>query len=293
MLLSERELVPAAPHLDAAYRRCRAVAREHAKTFYLASRFLEPERRRAVWAIYAFCRTADDIVDGGGSAEARLHALDAWEDGIRDAYRGIAADPIYVAYADAAARFAIPLEPALDLLRGARMDVVPQTYASFAQLQEYCYLVASTVGLLTIPVLGALTPEANAYGVKLGLAMQMTNILRDVGEDARMGRVYLPADELADHGLTANGIRTATAAFGDPAFIAFMRLQIRRAHALYEEAEPGIALLAPASRGTVRIAARLYRGILGRIEANGYDVFSRRAYVPWPQKVVTALRAVR
>ena len=292
MLLSERSGARAADGYDLAnsYARCRAIAREHARSFYLASRFLDFERRRAIWAIYAFCRTADDIVDGAGTADARMSALDAWERGLIDAYRGVARDPIFAALADAAERFGIPIAPALDLLRGARMDVVPQTYATYAELREYCYLVASTVGLLTIPVLGALNDDAGDYGVTLGLAMQLTNILRDVGEDSRMGRVYLPADELASHGLDAAAIHAGNV---DDAFVGFMREQIARANALYDEAEPGIALLAPASRGTVRAAARLYRGILGRIEANGYDVFTRRAYVPWPNKVITALRAAR
>jgi phytoene synthase len=292
VLLSERSPAdtPDSYDLASSYAHCRAMAREHAKSFYLASRFLDADRRRAIWAVYAFCRTADDIVDGAGSADARMAALDNWERGLIDAYRGVARDPIFAALVDAAERFTIPIAPALDLLRGARMDVVPHTYATFADLREYCYLVASTVGLLTIPVLGTLTADAADYGVTLGLAMQLTNILRDVGEDSRMGRVYLPVDELARHGLDAAAIHAGRV---DDAFIAFMREQIARAHTLYDEAEPGIELLAPSSRGTVRAAARLYRGILGRIEANGYDVFTRRAYVPWPNKVVTALRAVR
>ena len=186
--------------LEECYRVCREIVRFHSKTFYLSSLFLEPLKRRAVWAVYAFCRTADDIVDQESPAPAKLAAIDAWEGGLLDAYEGRASDPIFVAFADAAQRFGIPAEPALDLLRGARMDVSVRRYETYADLREYCYLVASTVGLLVMPVLGTLSPEAVGYGVALGRAMQMTNILRDVGEDARMDRIYLPAEDLRRFG---------------------------------------------------------------------------------------------
>jgi len=280
-------LAPAAPALAACYRICRDVAKRHSKTFYLSSLCLAPERRRAVWAVYAFCRTADDIVDGGLPAERRLDALDAWERGLRAAYDGRADDPVFVALADAVATYRIPLQPALDLLRGARMDVGTRRYETDDELREYCYLVASTVGLLVLPILGALTPEASRYGAVLGHAMQMTNILRDVGEDARMGRIYLPAESLRRAGCTEQTILAGCV--GAP-FAALMRDEIERVRRLYAEAEPGIALLAEESRYAVRVALVLYRGILDRIEQNGYDVFTRRAHVPVATKMLTAAR---
>jgi phytoene synthase len=272
--------------LEAAYRLCRGIVEHHSKTFYLSSLFLNAEKRRAVWAVYAFCRTADDIIDRIAPAQERLDAIDAWERRLVAAYKGVAADPIYIAFSDAAQRFEIPIEPALDLLRGARMDVTVERYATYEQLRGYCYHVASTVGLLVMPILGVVSPKATGYGIALGRAMQMTNILRDVGEDARMGRIYLPAEDLERFGCTEAAILAGRV---DDAFIELMRFEIARVRALYDEAEPGIALLAPESRYTVRLALSLYRGILGRIEANGYDVFARRAHVPLHGKVRTAL----
>jgi phytoene synthase len=272
--------------LEDCYRACREIVRFHSKTFYLSSLFLEPLKRRAVWAVYAFCRTADDIVDQPSPAPAKLAAIDAWEDGLLDAYEGRASDPIFVAFADAAQRFGIPAEPGLDLLRGARMDVAVCRYETYADLSEYCYLVASTVGLLVMPILGTLSPDAVGYGVALGRAMQMTNILRDVGEDARMDRIYLPAEDLRRFGCSEEVILAGRV---DESFTDLMRFEIARVRAMYAEAEPGIALLASESRFTVRLALGLYRRILERIEANDYDVFTRRAHVPFRTKLLMAL----
>ena len=279
---------PAAAELEACYQICREIARHHSKTFYLSSLFLGAAQRRAVWAVYAFCRTADDIVDRAAAADERLADLDAWERRLVAAYAGDADDPIFVAFADAARRYAIPIAPALSLLRGARADVTVHRYAAYAALHEYCYLVASTVGELVMPVLGTISPDALRYGVALGRAMQMTNILRDVGEDARMGRIYLPAEDLARFGCSEHDV---LAGRRDARFVALMQFEIARVRAMYREAEPGIALLAPRSRYTVRLALYLYRGILDRIERNGYDVFGRRAYVPLPWKIVAAIVA--
>jgi phytoene synthase len=191
-----------------------------------------------------------------------------------------------VALYDAVERFDIPLQPALDLLRGARLDITVRRYATYDDLREYCYLVASTVGLLTSPILGYTTDAALDYGVALGRAMQMTNILRDVGEDARMGRIYLPLDEMERFGYTESSIFEGVI---DEAFVRLMKFQIDRVRRLYAEAEPGIALLAPESRYTVRLALTLYRQILGSIEANRYDVYTKRAYVPFRSKMLAAL----
>ncbi|HTD33219.1 MAG TPA: squalene/phytoene synthase family protein [Candidatus Elarobacter sp.] len=294
MLASERPsagAVPRAapretPDLRACYRTCREITRVHSKTFHLSSLFLAPAKRRAIWAVYAFCRTADDIADRDAPARERLDALDAWERALREAYDGRPPGPVLAAFADAARRFAIPIEPALDLLHGVRIDVTTRRYATFEQLREYCYLVASTVGLLVLPVLGASSPDAARYAVALGRAMQMTNVLRDVGEDARMGRVYLPEEDLLRFGVTREAI---VAGLAGERFRALMAFEIARVRAMYREAEPGIALLSRDARYTVRLALTLYRGILARIEANGHDVFTRRAYVPLAAKLRAAL----
>lgn len=278
-----------APDLRAAYSACREITRSASKTFYLASLFLAPEKRRAVWAVYAFCRTADDIVDRAGTASNRLAAIDDLERKLIAASGGRASEPIFIAYADAARRFDVPLEPALALLRGGRMDVTVRRYATYDELCDYCYLVASTVGLLVSPILGYSSPEALEYGVLLGRAMQLTNILRDVGEDALMGRVYLPTEDLERFSYSESRLFEATV---DANFVELMRFEIARVRELYAEAEPGIAMLSADSRYTVRLALSLYRRILTAIELNDYDVFTRRAYVPLRSKIVTALSVV-
>ncbi len=275
-----------APDLRAAYQTCREITRIASKTFYLASLFLGAEKRRAVWAVYAFCRTADDVVDRTAPAADRIAALDDLERKLLAMAAGRANEPIFIAYADAARRFDIPLEPALNLLRGARMDITIRRYATYDELCEYCYLVASTVGLLVSPILGTNGDEALSFGITLGRAMQLTNILRDVGEDSLMGRIYLPAEDLTRFGYAESDVFAGRV---DANFIALMRFQIARVRALYAEAEPGIAMLSPESRYTVRLALSLYRGILSAIELNDYNVFSLRAYVPLRSKIATAL----
>ncbi len=278
----ERDATP----LDDAYRLCRDIAKEHSKTFYLSSLFLAPEKRRAVWAVYAYCRTADDIVDRMTPAADRLAALDAWERDLLATWAGRPPSPVFSAFADAAERFAIPIEPALALLRGARMDITRGRYETYDELLDYCYLVASTVGLLTSPILGYREPAALEYGVALGRAMQLTNILRDVGEDARMGRIYLPLEDLRRFGYTESSVFEEVV---DDSFVELMKFQIARCRELYTASEPGIAMLSPESRYTVRLALTLYRRILDAIEANRFDVFSKRAYVPLRSKLVSAL----
>ena len=285
-LASDAALVGTAPDLAGAYSACREITRTASKTFYLASLFLSAEKRRAVWAVYAFCRTADDLVDTDAPAAERLARLDDLERKLIAASRGLASEPFFLAYADATENYAIPIGPALDLLRGARTDVTIRRYATYEELCEYCYLVASTVGLLVSPILGYGSDDALPFGVTLGRAMQLTNILRDVGEDARMGRVYLPTEDLARFGYDESEIFAGVV---DERFIALMKFEIARVRELYAQAEPGIAMLSPESRYTVRLALSLYRRILRAIELNNYDVFRLRAFVPMREKIVTAL----
>jgi 15-cis-phytoene synthase len=275
--------------LDGCYAFCGEIARLKSKSFYLSSRFLPYAKRRAVWAVYAFCRTADDIVDRNTSAAERLDAINAWEVQLHAAYAGRASTPIFTAFADAATRYDVPLHAALDLLRGARMDVTVSRYATYRELSDYCYLVASTVGVLVTPIFGALDDSAPRYAAVLGRAMQLTNILRDVGEDAQLGRIYLPADDLQRFGYREADL---FAGIVDERFVALMQFEIERARTLYREAEPGIALLQPDSRYAVRLSLHLYRGILDAIESNRYDVFTHRAFVPLSAKILTALRTL-
>jgi phytoene synthase len=271
--------------VEASYQLCRDVTRHHSKTFYLASLFLRTPQRRAIWSVYAFCRTADDLVDRDGPAHERLASIDAWQEHVVTAFEGNPKHPLTVALADSVQRYGIPLEPALQLIEGARRDVNVLRYQTYEELREYCYLVASTVGLLTCPVLGY-EEGALEYGAALGRAMQMTNILRDVGEDARMGRIYLPLEDLENFGYSQRCLMAGTI---DRNFVALMQFEIARVRAMYDAAAPGIDLLSAGSRYTVRLALTLYRGILDQIERNGYDVFTKRAALSPREKFIAAM----
>jgi phytoene synthase len=275
--------------LDAAYAECRAICERSAKTFSLACRFLPTSKRRAIWAIYAFCRHADDLVDTPDAGGARM-ALHAWRDELLRAYDGAPRHPIMVAYADVLRTYPLPLQPALDLLSGIEMDLTPRRYEDWDELRQYCYAVASTVGLLTLPVLGHNSPEAADRAVELGLAMQLTNILRDVGEDARLGRVYLPLSEIRRFGYSVDRLMQGTV---DDAFRDLIAFQIERARDQYARARPGIGLLDRNARLPVHLASVLYSRILNRIEANDFDVFSQRAHLTLAEKVVHGLLALR
>jgi 15-cis-phytoene synthase len=258
--------------LVAAYAQCEQVTRRHSRTFSLASGLLPPNKRRAARALYAFCRTSDDLIDE--TQEGSLESLEAWRRCALSLPPGD--DPIALAWADARLSYHIPVRYAEQLIAGVARDVTTRRYTSFEELAAYCYGVASTVGLMAMHIIGYAGKPAIPYAVKLGVALQLTNILRDVGEDWRAGRLYLPQDELAAYALTEDDIANGTV---DNRWRSFMRFQLDRTRELYAEALPGIALLNPDGRFAIAAAAELYRGILDDIEAHDYDVFHRRAHV--------------
>ncbi len=259
--------------LERAYDYCRALTKSHSRTFYLAASLLPRAERRAVYALYAFCRVTDDLVDrADGPSQPDL---DAWRQRAL-ATHPASDDPVTLAWADTRARYGIPRRYAEQLMEGVACDLAQTRYATFEDLAAYCYGVASTVGLMTMYIVGFAGEQAIPYAVKLGVALQLTNILRDVGEDWRAGRCYLPQEELAAHGLTEADIAAGRV---DSRWRAFLRFQIARNRRLYAEALPGIALLGPAGRLAVAAAAELYRAILDDIEAHDGDVFHRRAHV--------------
>jgi phytoene synthase len=268
--------------LVAAYDYCRGVAREHARSFYFCAQFLPAPKRRAIYAVYALCRHIDDVVDRAASHPDRdpRAMLEAWRSKLRDA--GPDDHPALRAWRDASTAFGVDPELAEELMRGVLMDLTVSRYATFAELEVYCYRVASVVGLMTSEIFGYSDPRALDHAVALGTAMQLTNICRDVGEDARLGRIYLPVDELERFGVQEEAIFERRV---DDRFVALMRFQLDRARRLYGAAEPGIDLLSADCRYTVRLSSRIYARILERIERNGYDVLSRRAYVPFHLKV--------
>ncbi len=258
--------------LQAAYGECSAITARHSKSFHLASQLLPEPKRQAIRALYAFCRTVDDIVDHS-EAEDRAAQLDAWRLLCRDDSHPDHG-PVAMAWADTLARYHVPRHYALQLIDGVARDLSGSRYQTFDELSTYCYGVASTVGLMSMYIVGFESKEAVPYAIKLGVALQMTNILRDVGEDQRNGRVYLPREEMQAFGVSEADIREGkvTQEWRD-----FMRFQIERTRQLYAESEPGIPMLDPDGRLAIAAASDLYRGILEVIERNDYDVFTQRA----------------
>jgi 15-cis-phytoene synthase len=267
--------------LERAYAHCQALTRLHSRTFYLASSLLPRAKCRAVQALYAFCRISDDLIDGGGSRAQ----LESWRRqalysvpniGDRATNAWSERELVTLAWADTRARYRIPVRYAEQLIQGVGHDLDGASYETFEDLAAYCYGVASTVGLMSMHIIGFEGFEAIPYAVKLGVALQLTNILRDVGEDWRMGRLYLPRTELAAFGLAEGDIAQGCT---DDRWQRFLAFQIERTRHLYAEALPGVAMLHRDGRFAIAAAAELYRDILDDIEAHGGDVFRRRAYV--------------
>lgn len=266
--------------LKQAYAACNQITAQHSKSFYLASGLLPEEKRSAVRALYAFCRTVDDIVDESGSEE-RERQLDYWREVVQHASFADG-DLVAAAWADTLSRYHIPRHYALQLIDGVQRDITQVRYQTFEEVAEYSYGVASTVGLMSMYIVGFESTQAVLYAIKLGVALQMTNILRDVGEDLRNGRLYLPRDELALYGIREEDMLAGRVT---DAWRLFMKFQIERTRKLYEEAWPGIAMLSREGQLAISAAAVFYRGILEAIEANDYDVFTKRASLSAWEKI--------
>ncbi len=259
--------------LNLAYALCEAITAEHSRTFYLASSLLPKRQKRAIRALYAFCRLSDDAVDvAEGDRQAKFRQ---WQQRIL-AQKPADDDLVALAWADTRARYDIPTMYVSQFLEGVMADLTITRYETFADLAEYCYGVAATVGLMSMHITGFSRPEAISYAIKLGVALQMTNILRDVGEDWANGRLYLPQDELATFELTEADIAAGQL---DARWRAFMQFQIQRTRQLYAESLPGVILLHRNGRLAIAAAAELYRAILEDIERHDYDVFRRRAHL--------------
>ncbi|KAL5206812.1 hypothetical protein ABZP36_035021 [Zizania latifolia] len=276
--------------LGDAYDRCGEVCAEYAKTFYLGTQLMTPDRRKAVWAIYVWCRRTDELVDGPNSSYITPKALDRWEKRLEDLFEGRPYDMYDAALSDTVSKFPVDIQPFKDMIEGMRLDLWKSRYKSFDELYLYCYYVAGTVGLMTVPVMG-IAPDSKAStetvynaALALGIANQLTNILRDVGEDSRRGRIYLPLDELAEAGLTEDDIFRGKVT---DKWRKFMKGQIQRARLFFDEAEKGVAHLDSASRWPVLASLWLYRQILDAIEANDYNNFTKRAYVGKAKKLLS------
>ena len=280
--------------LDRAYAACRAIAKSEAKNFYYASVALPLPRRNAICAIYAFMRHADDLADDESfSCDERRVRLDAWLAAWRAVCQGgETADPVFLAVRDATERFSIPLDLLDELVAGVTMDLkpavsdAPDTYATFADLYRYCYLVASVVGLVCIHIFGYKDASAEKLAEETGIAFQLTNILRDVAEDAERNRVYLPLEDLAAHGVSLDSLLHR--APGTPLTAserALFAAIAQRAEDFYRSAQALLPLIDAESRPALWVLVTIYHGLLKRIERADYDVFSHRASVPMPQKL--------
>ena len=276
--------------LDAAYAHCAAIAAQHGKSYHLATRLLPPDRRPAVHALYAAARTADDLVDLPGADPAGDLAV--WSRAVlAELDSGWSDDPVRLALVDTCRRYEIPVEHLVDFLAAMTSDLDVDGYPDLAALDQYMWGSASVIGLQVLPVLGTAPgvarKEAEPFAIALGEAFQLTNFLRDVGEDADRGRVYLPEDLMAAHGVTREQVLAKRHDARFRALMAEMADVVRRR---YDDAAPGTPLLAPESRDCVRAATALYGGILTEIEKSGYRVLDRRVRVSKPRRLAVFAR---
>jgi phytoene synthase len=270
--------------LDDAYRHCTRVTRAAAKNFYYGIRLLPERKRRALSAVYAFSRLADDAVDDHLGAKARYH-LDRVRKLLDRALAGVAADdpdPVAAALADAIRTFCIPVEPFFELIAGMEMDLAHTSYETFEELAVYCRRVAGSVGRLCLAIFGYADPQAVELADEMGIALQLTNILRDVKEDLERGRVYLPAAELRRHGVRLEELQRGEVSQGLIRVLADLAL---RAKGYYRRAEALFGLVAPDARLCLMALHTIYRELLLQIEAGGYDVFGPRVRLSTTRKL--------
>ena len=268
--------------LELAYEACRIITRREAKNFYYAFLTLPAAKRRAIYAAYAFCRHCDDSVDEETSTDAKMTALADLQSNLNDTYSGNASSPVYLALADVAQRYEIPQDYFREIIMGVESDLVKDRFANFQELREYCYRVASVVGLICLQIFGYENDDAKEYAVDLGLAMQLTNIIRDVREDLDMGRIYLPQDEMARFGYSEEDLRNGVR---NQAFIDLMGFQSQRAREYFDRGFKLLPYLTRRSRACPAVLGALYSKVLDRIEASDYDVLDSRVSLSKAEKI--------
>ena len=295
--MSGRELDAAGivdPAMRTSYERCRELNAQHGKTYYLATLLLPPGKRPYVHALYGFARYADEIVDDLDSTlseQEKADWLGRWGDEfLRDAATGHSTDPVCQAVVDTVMRWNIPLEHFEAFLHSMRMDLTVTEYATYDDLYEYVYGSAAVIGLQMVSILEPTDDEAFARATDLGVAFQLANFIRDVGEDLDRGRVYLPMTELAQHGVSREMLEQRRLT---PQIVAALKEQIARVRFLEERSRSGIQMLHPSSRDCIDAARVLYCGIVDAVEAIDYDVFNQRATVPNRRRIAVALPAWR
>lgn len=274
--------------LEASYSYCEALSRRQARNFYFGFRLLPREQRRAIYAAYAFARLGDDIVDGEWPPVEAARRLTAYRRELDRCLAGEPAGPVFTALASAIRTFGIPHHYFYDLLRGMAMDLGVRRYRTFEDLRGYCYLVASTVGLISIEIFGYRGGEAaRGHAADLGIALQLTNILRDIREDAARGRIYLPLEELAACGYSEEELLGGVVNQG---FRRLLSLQVERAREYYTRGQRLLAYLPRRARACVGVMAGIYRCILDDIERQPEAVFQRRLGLSTGQKLALAGR---
>ncbi|MBO8222039.1 phytoene synthase [Prochlorococcus marinus str. XMU1401] len=283
--------------LDQAYEICRKETQQWAKTFYLGTLLLPQEKRKAIWAIYVWCRRTDEIMD---SVEASTKSqdelsdnLDEWEENTKNVFKGNIKSELDSVLLDTIEKYPQSIQPYLDMIDGQRMDLNKFRYRDFDELKLYCYRVAGTVGLMTQNVMGidsaytsapwSAMPDPSEAAIALGIANQLTNILRDVGEDRHRGRIYLPQADIEKFNYSEEELLKGKI---NNQWKALMNFQLTRAREWFQKSEDGIKWLSSDARWPVWTSLRLYRGILDSIERLDYDVFNNRAFV---KKSVKAL----
>ncbi len=273
--------------LDADYERCAQITRRSRSSFYYAFILLPPQRRRALHAVYAFCRFIDDIADDESIHEPAL-LLRRWREELDRVYAGVPTRAVSRALADSARRFAIPRELFEEIIAGVEMDLSRKRYQTFAELRPYCYCVASALGLICIEIFGYRNPSAKLYAENLGLALQLTNILRDVREDAARGRIYLPLEDLARFNVSEDEILGGVYSSN---FVSLMDFEAKRAQELYAAAQAALAAEDRSTLLTAEAMRLIYAALLERIIKSNYRVLDRRQRLSAPHKLYLVGRA--
>jgi len=274
------------------FKHVKALTAHWAKSFYFSAHFLPKEQRWATYALYGFCRFADNLIDSPRKRPKAqiINEISCFNRELKLAFRNCESEhPILKPFIVVAMKYNIPIDYPLDLIKGVQMDIEISRYETFDDLYVFCYRVASVVGLMMTHVMGYEDKEAFEYAEKLGIAMQLTNILRDIKEDKEMGRIYLPQEELHRYNLSDEDVIQEN--FSDD-FRKFMKFQIKRANNYYKMANKGVAMLNKDSQFSIYAASRIYQGILKRLEANEYNPFSGRVFVPTLQKVYILLSEI-
>jgi len=275
----------AAIDVEIGYQESRDITRREAK-FYYAFLTLPQERRRAIYVAYAFCRYCDDAVDTAESVDQKMATLESLHASLNDAYTGRTSDPLFLALADVADRHDIPEEYFKQVIHGVESDLTKVRYQDFEELRSYCYQVASVVGLICLQIFGYKDDSAREHAIDLGLAMQLTNIARDIQEDLGLGRIYLPQDEIARFGYSEEALE---AGIVNESFIDLMRFQAQRARGYFDSGFKLLPYLSPRSRACPAVMGQLYSKVLQRIEEAEFDVFQHRISLSKTEKLrVTA-----